>query len=492
MRYQIPLIVLLLSQPSVAANRIPIAKLLDHMIHRSTLVEPGSKPFYMKATISEKANDKSEFNGAVEEYWLSPTKWRREIRLRDFSQTRIVNGEMVSEQNNGDYLPVHDEMLANEIVDPLTQTAVDLLNRLNMTAAEPGSGHGQCMAEQYFNDAEGAERRALLAYDCDTGLLFYLYSPECCYGVMTDYRKFHGKMIAFATKDDPINIQIDTLRELENVDESLFVISQTTPPEKRITTIQMSAPKLRALALNQPEMAWPPLEKKPEGTGVDVQIVIGRDGHVKDAWCYTNAGDAVKAAALSNARKWTFTPQNVEGVPAQVESDILFPFPAAMKAAASGPVVSSIFDRIRQAVDIRLEGSPAFHLKTSFHSEDGGAKGTYEETWVSPRKWRREVALNDIVVVEVSREGTFYRTFPGKYAPRLADDILDALSFNLPGDNGADFHEPDWTAIDAKLFNLSTLRLSQGYINPRAGRMPSRRCTSSRRRPDWFAAAFIT
>jgi hypothetical protein len=162
MRCRIPLFFLLLSQFAVATNKIPIGKLLERMIHRSTLVEPGSKPFYMKATISESANDKSEFNGSVEEYWMSPTKWRREIKLRDFSQIRIVNGEMVYEENKGDYFPVHDEMLAKEIVDPLPQTAVDLLNKLNMTATEPGSGQGQCMAEQYFNDADGVQRRALL------------------------------------------------------------------------------------------------------------------------------------------------------------------------------------------------------------------------------------------------------------------------------------------------------------------------------------------
>jgi hypothetical protein len=357
-------------------------------------------------------------------------------------------------------------MLAKEIVDPLPQTAVDLLNKLNMTATEPGSGQGQCMAEQYFNDADGVERRALLAYDCDNGLLIYLWSPECCYGVMTDYRKFHGKNVAYATKDDPINIRINILKELENPDESLFAVSKATPAEKRMTTIQMSETKVRALALEKPEMSWPPLDKKPEGTGANVEIVVGRNGHVKDAWCYSNAGEAVKAAALSTARKWTFSPQNVDGVPAQVQSHIIFPFPPTLKAAASGPVVSSIFDRMRQAVDIRLEGSPAFHLKASFNSEDVGVKGSYEETWISPKKWRREVAVNDAVVVEVQTEDAFYRTFPGKYAPRLADDILDALSFNLPGDNGTDFHEPDWTAVDAKLFNLSTLRLSQGYINP--------------------------
>ncbi len=161
MRFRSLVIVLFLSQLSVAgANRVPVSKLLDQMIRRSTLAEPGGKPFYLKATIADRDDAKSEFNGTVEEYWLSPTKWRRVVKLRDFSQTRIVNGDLIYEDNNGDYFPLHDEMLANEIVDPLPKSAVDLLNKLQLTGAEPGSGAGQCMAEKYFNDAEAGDKGA--------------------------------------------------------------------------------------------------------------------------------------------------------------------------------------------------------------------------------------------------------------------------------------------------------------------------------------------
>jgi hypothetical protein len=75
MRSRSLVIVLFLSQLSVAgANSVPVSKLLDQMIHHSTLAEPGAKPFYLKATITDKDDAKSEFNGTVEEYWASPTK----------------------------------------------------------------------------------------------------------------------------------------------------------------------------------------------------------------------------------------------------------------------------------------------------------------------------------------------------------------------------------------------------------------------------------
>jgi hypothetical protein len=80
------LVVLLVPQLSAAAaNRVPVSKLLDQMIRRSTLAEPGGTPFYLKATITDKDDAKSEFKGTLGEYWLSPTKWRRVVKLRDFS-----------------------------------------------------------------------------------------------------------------------------------------------------------------------------------------------------------------------------------------------------------------------------------------------------------------------------------------------------------------------------------------------------------------------
>jgi TonB family protein len=468
MRSRIAVMLVFVSQvASAGANRVPVSKLLEQMIRRSTLAETGGRPFYLKATITDKDDSKSDFNGTVEEYWLSPTKWRRVIKLRDFSQTRIVNGDLIYEENNGDYFPVNDEMLAKEIVDPLPKSAVDLMNQLGLMGAEPGSGKGQCMAEKYFNNSEGRETRVLLAYDCNTRLLIYLWSPTCCYGVMTDYRKFHNKIVAYATKDNPINIRIDTLEDLAAPDESLFAISQPTPPSKRLTTENLTETEARTVLVDKKEFQWPPVSKKPPEKSMTVNVVIGRDGQVKEARTYSPVENAIEDAALTAIKKWTFQPQNVDGVPAQILTSLTLPFPTEYeKVDATQPQVRPMFDRMRTTGDLRLDGAPGFHMKASFHSEDGSAKGIYEETWASPKKWRRELKLNDTSVVEVRTETGFYRTFSGKYAPRLADDVIDAISFNLPGDNGNDFHGADWNIADAKLANLPVLRLSSGYISP--------------------------
>src|SRR5262249_36158974 len=148
-------------------------------------------------------------------------------------------------------------------------------------------------------------------------------------------------------------------------------------------------------------------------------------------------------------KSWAFQPQVVDGVPAQVKTNITIPFSAHLEGeAANLPEVRPLFDKLRLAGGLRLEGSPAFHMKASFHSNDGASQGAYEETWVSPTKWRREVKLNDTSLLEVMNDEDFYRVFPGKYAPRMADDVMDYLGFRLPGDNGGSFHDQDWKLVE--------------------------------------------
>jgi TonB family protein len=323
------------------------------------------------------------------------------------------------------------------------------------------------MAEKYFNNSEGRETRVLLAYDCNSGRLIYLWSPSCCYGVMTDYRKFHNKMIAYATKDNPINIRIDTLKDLDSPDESLFAISQLTPASKRVVTENLSETEVRTFLISKTEVQWPQVSKNPREKSMTVNIVVGRDGRVKEARTHSPVENKIEDAALTAVEKWTFQPQNVDGVPAQISTSITLPFPADyQKVDVNQPQVRPMFDRMRATGDLRVDGAPAFHMNASFHSADGSAKGTYEETWVGPKKWRREVNVDGATVVEMRTEDAFYRLFPGKYAPRLADDVMDAISFNLPGDNGADFRDLDWSITDTKLGSLPVLRLSNGYISP--------------------------
>src|SRR5215831_4138510 len=71
----------------------------------SQLTLPRSKPFHLKATIAELDSPDSDYKAEVEMYWAAQDRWRRTIKSPDLSQTMVVNGDTVSEQNQGGYFP---------------------------------------------------------------------------------------------------------------------------------------------------------------------------------------------------------------------------------------------------------------------------------------------------------------------------------------------------------------------------------------------------
>jgi hypothetical protein len=81
------------------------AEAMDRASKLSQITLPGSVPFHLKATVAELASPDSDYKAEIEEYWVAPNKWKRTVRSPEFSETMVVNGEKIFEQNQGDYFP---------------------------------------------------------------------------------------------------------------------------------------------------------------------------------------------------------------------------------------------------------------------------------------------------------------------------------------------------------------------------------------------------
>src|SRR5437868_5346037 len=76
---------------------VSVAEAADHAVQQSKLALPGGTPFHLKAHIANSGAPKPEYSADVEEYWISPEKWRRTVEAAGFSQTLIANGGQVSD-----------------------------------------------------------------------------------------------------------------------------------------------------------------------------------------------------------------------------------------------------------------------------------------------------------------------------------------------------------------------------------------------------------
>src|SRR5215471_14453153 len=78
-------------------------KLIRKAVERSTLNQPGTVPFHLKAQIAPSLDRDRGSNrfGEVEIWWASPTQWKREVRSPDFHQIAIMNGSHEWQKNEG-------------------------------------------------------------------------------------------------------------------------------------------------------------------------------------------------------------------------------------------------------------------------------------------------------------------------------------------------------------------------------------------------------
>ncbi len=90
-------------------------------VAKSTLDQPGTKPFHLKAVLapSRERDNGSGRTGTVEIWWRSPSEWRREVSCPIFHQMQVVNGDHVWQKNDGDYFPNWLRQTAVELIDPL-------------------------------------------------------------------------------------------------------------------------------------------------------------------------------------------------------------------------------------------------------------------------------------------------------------------------------------------------------------------------------------
>jgi hypothetical protein len=332
--FPIVIVGLSLGGTSVAgdAKPVPLAEVAQHAVEQSKLTSPGSSPFHLKATIVETTNPDSTYKGEVEEYWVSPEKWRRTISSPGFSQTLIVNGDQISEQDKGDYLPWWLNDLVTAMFDPLP--ILESLTKVNASMQKPsGSEHStSCARLQIKVGMPPAENSAflVLCFEGSHGLLESAVTPGYD-AEFKDYRDFKNKRVARRLVIDPepgttIEAKITELAALTSPDESLFTIQQSTPPTERMGRISVPEATVRSLSEYTPDILWPSVRSGKTSGVLSMYISVDRSGHVREAWPLNSDNAGLEDPAREQVMKWQFRPAKIHDVPVQIETVLTVSF----------------------------------------------------------------------------------------------------------------------------------------------------------------------
>lgn len=325
----------------------------------SQITLPGSKPFHLKATIAEIDSPDSDYKAEVEMYWVAADRWRRTIKSPEFSQTMIVNGENISEQNQGDYFAwwLNDFVVAifqlapqdiRDLKTPLPDLdalADQLAKKLPPGAVGiPIQTGKQCARSQKRVGIAPVQNTIFtsVCFQNPAGLIESILSPEFK-AEFSDFHSFGGKNVARKISMTPepgtkIEANITELAELKDTDAALFDVSGPANLQDRIVRIRAVEDMVRQALQGSPEIRWRPVpDGKTSGT-LSLGVSIDRQGHVRETWPLNSDNPFPQDQARKEVAKWTFKPFVLNGVPQQVETVLTFAFET--KLDGSIPILS--------------------------------------------------------------------------------------------------------------------------------------------------------
>ncbi len=319
-------------------NTLPLGDAAERAMQQSQLTLPGSKPFHLQAVIRETTDPNSDYQAKIDEYWVSPTKWKRTIESQEFSQKLVVNGDAVSELDKEDYFPYWLKNFVTALLDPLP--VMSALKQSNVSVAKPqGSEQSTTCA-----DLHSRVDRWVICFEGGHGLLASVFTKGYAME-FKDFKKFGDKRVARRITTDPepgtkLEARIIELTELTQPDDQMFVVSQPTPPKERIRSLRIDEEVLRKLALNSTEIDWPPVGDGLTTGGCAVYVSADRAGNIREAWPEGCDSASLQDPLREAVKKWRLKPAISDGVPVQVEALLGFTFHTTMDKSRALPELS--------------------------------------------------------------------------------------------------------------------------------------------------------
>jgi hypothetical protein len=303
-----------------------VADLPKRALEKAQLTSPGSQPFHLKAEVEEATNpDNDKYKATIEEYWVSPGKWRRTVKTQDFTETLVVNGPETHEEITGDYYPNWLRSIVTAIFDPVVKLeGVDLTRSSDNPVV---SRTQSCRRFEFRAGLAPVSNRVFSSYCFEGGRIASMSSPGF-HAEYKDYKAFGGKDVARRVREyiepgEEVEANIIELTELANADDALFVIAQ---PNQPLRTVNVSEETLRKLAPGPIEINWPPVRGgKTEGV-LSVFVSLDRQGRVRETSGLNSDHPEMTDAARAQLAAIRFKPAVSGGVPTQVEGILTFAY----------------------------------------------------------------------------------------------------------------------------------------------------------------------
>jgi len=439
-------------------------------VEKSTLDQPGTKPFHLKATFapSQERDKGTNRTGEIEIWWQSPTKWRREVSCPEFHQIAIQDGDRQWEKNEGVYFPDWLRELALAIIRPIP-LQMDVLAKRVKTAEVKHFRDLQTNINWDYTtgfDNEQANGKGYVAITNKTSLLFYTGGPGFG-GEYHDFKDFHGRMIAYTVASGYVEVtaKVSLLEELGTTPAGFFETNAPGGDAHPINTLVLSEEDLRKNLIPGTAVTWPTLADGPLQGVVWTEVVLDRTGRIREMIPPVADNPGVKDAAEAAFKSMQFQPILHNGVPVQATGRISIRFetvrPAGMESFDSA---RDYFERGRKASFLAAGASAPYKLQAEFRvgTASGVQTGRYEDTWISATEWKREAWFSSSHLAKSQSGDKHYVQAEGPESGilRMVMQLLEPIPA------GDTMTESDWRIQRDTVDGVKTIRVFRGPEGP--------------------------
>ncbi|HZY64090.1 MAG TPA: energy transducer TonB [Edaphobacter sp.] len=313
---------------------IPMKDALSKALEKTNLTKPGSQPFHIKIVVSEPENLQSPYQGVIEEWWVSPDQWRREVTAKEIKQTIVVVNGKKTEHDEGDYFPLWLRNFVSAAFNPVPNAAAWSAsgNQIVQITMPNGAKSDACARSQskIGSGARATDAFSNVCFDSD-GLLKFFGSPR--YSVeFHNYHRFGKIQFPEEFVDDPepgtkLVGSVTVLEKESKVENSSNLFTPLNRNDNLFESIAVSSNTMEQLSSNSPAIVWPSVRSGNVQGKLAMYISVDRDGRVREAWPLNSDNAGLNDPAREQVRRWKLKPAvDKNGNHVQVDGGLGFAF----------------------------------------------------------------------------------------------------------------------------------------------------------------------
>jgi hypothetical protein len=319
----------------IKRTEVPLGDTLTKALSKTLLTAAGSQPFHIRIVVSEPENPQSPYKGTIEQWWVSPDQWRREVTDKDgLKQTIVFTSGKKTELDEGDYFPLWLRRFVSAAFEPVPNLAAWTSSGLQIEQITMPNGDKSdaCVrSEAKIGEGERATTSySNLCFDGEGRLKFFgspRYDME-----FHDYRGFGKRQFPrkFVDHPEPGTELVGTVTILEDESKgrnSADLFSPLKSDDNRFESVPVSSAQMERLTTGNTNIAWPPVHSGNVRGRLAMYISVDTNGRVREAWPLNSDNAGLEDPARDQVRQWRLKPAvDKNGSHVQVDGGLSFIF----------------------------------------------------------------------------------------------------------------------------------------------------------------------